>query len=213
MKYIWTGITLGLLTLAVGTLKVVASSEVGIHIEFSDIKDTFSRHIVKYIGDCPGEYRSGIAEDGDLRFISRTTEPDKPLKVRLTNLRSGKRIERDYKKIGLGSNDFTLTQLGNSRGSHEIEYVIYDKDTKESIETGKFGYNVTVSQETRRIDANWKIELYCVDDYAYKKKLNECRNIGIRQVKYCNGSRTNDIRDRGVVNLDRKNLEIDLDIH
>ena len=213
MKHILTGISLGLLTLALGALKVVASSEVGIHIEFSDIKNTFSRHVVKYIGECPGEYRYGMAEDGDLRFISRTAEPDKTLKVSLTNLRSGKRIERDYKKTGLGSNDFTLTQLGNSRGSHEIEYVIYDKNTKKSIETGTFFYNVTVSQETKRINANWKIELYCVDDYAYKKKLNECRNIGIRQVKYCNGSRTRDIRNRGVLNLDRKNIEIDLDIH
>ena len=50
MKHILTGISLGLLTLAVGTLKVVASSEVGLHIEFSDIKNTFSRHVVKYIG-------------------------------------------------------------------------------------------------------------------------------------------------------------------
>lgn len=211
MKYI-TGITLGLLTLAVGTLKVTASSTAGLHIEFSEIKDTFSRHLVKYIGECPGEFWFGLAEDGDLRFISRTTEPDKPLKVSLTNLRTGKRINRDYQKKGQGSNDFNLTQLGNSDGIHEIEYAIYNKDTKESLETGTFTYNVTSSQETKEIKANWTLELYCVDDYDYKKNLNECYYVGVREVKYCQGIRTGEIRDRGIVNLNRKNLEINLDI-
>ena len=212
MKYIFAGVAVGLLTLVGGTLKVTASSAAGLHIEFSEIKDTFHRHFVKYIGECPGESSSGVAENGDLRFISSTTEPQKKLKVSLTNLRTGKRIERDYKKIGLGSNDFNLTQLGNSDGGHEVEYVIYDKDTKESLETGKFTYNVTVSEETKEVNADWKLELYCVDDYDYKKKLNECKTVGIRQVKYCRGSKTGDIRDRGIVNLDRKTVEIDLDI-
>ena len=209
MKYVFASVAVSLVTLAGGILTVRASSVAGFHIEFSDIKDTFNRHLVKYIGDCPGDYRSGMAEDGDLRFISRTTEPQKKLKVSLINLRTGKKIERDYKKAGRGSNDFNLTQLGNGDGSHEVEYAIYHKDTKESLETGRFTYNVTSSQETKERKANWKLELYCVNDSD--KKLNECTTIGSRQVKYCQGSRTGDIRNRGVVNLDRKTVEIDLD--
>ena len=212
MKYIVAGVAVGLLTLVMGTWKVTASSTAGLHIEFSDIKDNFNRHLVKYVGDCPDEIWSGMAEDGDLRFISRTTEPNKKLKVSLINLRTGRRINRDYKKAGRGSNDFNLTQLGNSNGSHEIEYTIYHKDTKASLETGTFTYNVTSSQETREIKANWKLELYCTDDYDYKKKLNECEDVAIRQVKYCRGSRTSDIRNYGIVNLDRTKVEIDLDI-
>ena len=212
MKYIFAGAALSILAVTVGVIKVVASPGVGIHIEFSEIKDTFSRHLVKYIGECPGEYWSGIAEDGDLRFISRTTEPNKKLKVQLTNLRTGRQISRDYKKAGRGSNDFTLTQLGNSDGSHEVEYAIYHNDTKAILEAGTFTYNVTSSQETREIKATWKLELYCVDGYDYKKKLNECEEIAIREVKYCRGRKTRDIHNHGIVNLDRKKVEIDLDI-
>lgn len=212
MKYIVASLAISLLALTVGKVNVIASSVAGLHIEFSDIKDTFNRHLVKYIGECPDEFWSGLAEDGDLRFISHNTEPNKKLKVSLTNLRTGKRINRDYKKPSLGSNDFNLTQLGNSNGSHEIEYAIYNKDTKERLETGSFTYNITSSQETREIMANWKLELYCIDDYDHKKKLNECKTIGSRQVKYCRGQRTSDIRDRGIVNLDRDRVYIDINI-
>lgn len=211
MKYIFAGVTIGLLTLASGTWKAVASSEVGLHIEFSEIKDTFTRHLVKYIGECPGESRSGIAENGDLRFISKTTEPNKKLEVNLINTRTGKKIRRDYKKLGRGSNDFNLTQLGNNAGSHGVEYAIFDKDTKEILETGSFTYNVELSEETKERNANWKLELYCASDSD--KKLNECNTIGSREVKYCQGSKTGDVRDRGIVNLDRKTVEIDLDIN
>ena len=211
-KYIFASSALSILAVTSGVVKGVAFPEAGIHIEFSQIKDSFSRHLVKYIGECPGEYWSGIAEDGDLRFISLTTEPDKKLKVQLTNLRTGRQIRRDYKKEGRGSNDFTLTQLGNSDGSHEVEYAIYDHHTKAILETGTFTYNVTVSEKTRKTKANWKLELYCADDYDYKQKLNECYNLGIREVKYCWGERTGKYRHYGIVNLDRKNIEIDLDI-
>ncbi len=212
MKYIFAGAVLSILAVTGGMIKVLASPGAGIHIEFSQIKDSFTRHFVKYIGECPRQYWYGIAEDGDLRFISLTTEPNKKLKVQLTNLRTGRQIRRDYKKAGRGSNDFTLTQLGNSDGSHEVEYAIFHNDTKAILEAGTFTYNVTSSQKTQKTKANWKLELYCVDDYDYKKKLNECKNLGIREVKYCWGERTDKYRHHGIVNLDRKKVEIDLDI-
>lgn len=211
MKYIIAGIALGLLNLAAIKVKVTASSEVGLRMEFSNIKDTFSRHLVKYIGDCPGEYSSGIAENGDLRFISFTTEPNRPLKVSLTNLRSGKRIERDYKKIGLGSNDFNLNQLGNDDGSHEVEYAIYHKDTKESLETGTFNYNVSVSKETKERNAYRKIELYCASDE--EEKLKKCKSVRSREVKYCPDGRNSQVRDLGIVDLNYRKVEIDVNRH
>ena len=148
-----TVITLAFL---IPTAKVIADSDVGIHIEYSEIKDTFHRHLTKYIGDCPGESWSGIAQDGDLRFIDYNTEPSKQLKVDLINITSGKKITRDYKKVQRGSNDFTLTQLGNSDGEHNIEYLIYDKNTKQAVATGNFTYTITSSQEIKERDAQWK---------------------------------------------------------
>ncbi|MGK7952629.1 MAG: hypothetical protein AB4368_28530 [Xenococcaceae cyanobacterium] len=208
MKYIVASLALGLVTLAAGTVEVRASATAGLRLEFSNIRDAFSRNIIRYTGECPGEERYGVAEDGDLRFISHTTEPNKSLKVSLTNLRSGKRIKRDYKKVGLGSNDFNLTQLGNRDGSHEVEYAIYDKDTKENLETGTFTYNVTVYEHTQRRNGNWKQELYCATD-AFEK-LEKCKIIGSREVKYCQGRRTNDIRDRGIVHFNSPKIEINI---
>lgn len=94
MKYIVAGLALGLVTLAVSTEKIRASATVGLRSEFSNIREVFSLNIIRYTGECPGETRYGVAEDEDLRFISHNTEPDRSLKVSLTNLRSGKRIER-----------------------------------------------------------------------------------------------------------------------
>ena len=229
MKYVVAGVMVGFLTIVAGTIKVAASSEAGLRIKYSDIQNNFSRYWVKYWGECPGEFRAGIAEDGDLRFISRTTEPDKKLKVSLTNLRTGKKIERAYKKPNLGSNDFNLTQLGNSNGKHEVKYAIYNKDTNKSLETGTFTYNVDVFEETRERRGNWKLEHYCLDEYKddysnnnysnhnynnndNQKKLGDCRIIGSREVKYCQGQRTRDIHDLGIVNLDRDRVDIDIDI-
>ena len=200
-----TVITLGTL---IPAATVIADSGVGIHIEFSEIKDTFSRHLTKYIGDCPGESWSGIAQNGDLRFIDKNIEPNKQLKVELINISTGKKITRDYKKSQRGSNDFTLSQLGNSDGAHNIEYRIYDKSTKATVATGNFTYNVTSSEETKKRDAQWKIELYCASDSD--DKLQDCNTIGSRKVKYCNGIRTGDIYNQGTFNLDRKTVEINL---
>jgi len=200
-----TIITLGTL---IPTATVIADSGVGIHIEFSEIKDTFHRHLTKYVGDCPGESWSGIAQDGDLRFIDRNIEPNKQLKVNLINLSTGKELTRNYKKTRLGSNDFTLSQLGNRDGEHNIEYQIYDKSSKATVATGNFSYIVTSSEEIREIDAQWKLELYCASDSD--DKLKDCDTIGGRKVKYCNGTRTNDTYNQKTFNLDRKTVEIDL---
>lgn len=88
---------------------VLANSEAGLHIEFSELKNKFHRHLVKYEGECPGAYWSGIAQTGDLRFIDRQVTPAKKLKVDLINLSTGRKITRHYQKPQLGSNDFTLT--------------------------------------------------------------------------------------------------------
>ena len=196
------------LTSLIVTSKVIASTDVGIHIEFSEIKDTFHRHLTKYLGDCPGESWSGIAQNGDLRFIDRNIEPSKQLKVNLINLTTGKKITRDYKKTQRGSNDFTLTQLGNSDGEHNIEYQIYDKSTKETVATGNFIYTVTSSKETKEREAQWKLELYCASDYH--EKLQDCDTIAGRKIKYCDGRRTDDLQNLGTFDLDRKTVEIDL---
>lgn len=209
MKYIVAGLALGLVTLAVSTEKIRASATAGLRSEFSNIREVFSLNIIRYTGECPGETRYGVGEDEDLRFISHNTEPDRSLKVSLTNLRSGKRIKRDYKKVGLGSNDFNLTQLGNRDGIHEVEYAIYDKDTKENLETGIFTYDVTVYEQTQRRNGDWKQELYCATN-AFEK-LDKCKIIGSREVKYCQGRRTNDIRDRGIVHIDSPKIEIIID--
>lgn len=207
MKRLFSSIVTTLAVL-IPVAKVIASSDVGIHIEYSSIKDTFHRHLTKYIGDCPGESWSGVAQNGDLRFIDRNTEPNKQLKVDLINLTTGKKITRNYKKIQLGSNDFTLTQLGNSDGEHNIEYRIYDKSTKQAIATGNFSYTITSSREIIELDAQWKLELYCDSDS--NAKLQDCKTIGSRKVKYCDGRKTGDIYNQGTFNLDRKTVEIDL---
>lgn len=188
--------------------KVIASSDVGIHIEYSEIKDTFHRHLTKYTGDCPGESWSGIAQNGDLRFIDYSIEPNKQLKVDLLNTATGKKITRDYKKAQRGSNDFTLTQLGNSDGEHNIEYRIYDQSTKEAVATGNFTYTVTSSEDIQEREAQWKLELYCASDS--NEKLQDCKTIGSRKVKYCDGTRTSDVYNQGTFNLDRTIIEINL---
>ena len=43
-----------------------------------------------------------------------------------------------------------------------------------------------------------------------KKKLKDCNTIASRKVKYCSGSRTGDVQNRGTFNLDRKTVEINL---
>ncbi|ELS04559.1 hypothetical protein Xen7305DRAFT_00042940 [Xenococcus sp. PCC 7305] len=207
MKILFPATVITLVTL-VAAAKAIAAADVGLHIEFSEIKDTFHRHLTKYTGDCPGESWSGVAQDGDLRFIDHNFEPNKQLKVNLINVSTGKKITRDYKKIQRGSNDFTLKQLGNSDGEHNIEYQIYDKSSKETIATGNFTYTVTSSEETKQRDAQWKLELYCESDSS--DKLKDCDTLGSRKVKYCNGSRTSDVYNQRIFNLDRTTVEIDL---
>ena len=207
MKFLFST-TVIILAILIPIAKVIASSNVGIHIEYSDIKDIFHRHLTKYIGDCPGESWSGIAQHGDLRFIDYNTEPNKQLKVDLINITTGKKITRDYKKAQRGSNDFTLTQLGNNDGKHNIEYQIYDKNTKEAVATGKFTYTVTSSEEIKEREAQWKLELYCASDS--NKKLQDCQTIGSRKVKYCDGRKTSDIYNQGTFDLDRTRVEINL---
>ena len=206
MKYLLSASVLAIIGFA--TVKAIAASNAGLHIEFSEIKDTFERTLTKYTGDCPGETWSGIAQTGDLRFIDRGIEPDKNFKVNLINLTTGKKITRDYKKTGQGSNDFNLTQLGNNDGEHNIEYQIYNKDTKETVATGNFVYTVTSSEVTQQRDAEWKLELYCASDSD--RQLANCNTVASRKIKYCDGRKTNDVRDRGTFNLDRKTVEIDL---
>ena len=206
LKYLLSAAVITLATFS--TAKVIASSDAGLHIEFSEIKDTFHRTLTKYTGECPGEYWSGIAQNGDLRFIDYSTEPDRKLKVTLINLATGDKITRDYKKEKKGSNDFNLTQLGNSDGEHNIEYQIYNKSTKETVATGNFTYTVTSSEEVKPRDAEWKLELYCPSDP--NKKLKDCNTIASRKIKYCGGVRTGDVENQKIFNLDNRTVEIDL---
>ena len=208
MNLLKATIILATLTITATAMKVIAASDVGIHVEFSEIKDTFHRHVVKYVGDCPGEDSSGLAADGDLRFISYKTEPNRKLKVDLINLRTGKKITRDYKKSRLGSNDFNLSQLGNSNGDHSVEYQIYDKDSKKIIDSGNFTYTITVSQETKQRNAQWKLELYCTEDRNIS--IRDCKTVGKREIKYCQGINTGEVRNQGILNLDQKVIEINI---
>ncbi len=177
-------------------IKTIASSNAGLHLNKGSIRDDFHAHLVKYIGDCPGKYWSGLAVDGDIRFISRQTKPQKKLKVRLTNLRTGKEIKRDYKKAEKGSNDFTLGKIGNGDGIHKVEYEIYHKDTKDILESGNFSYQITSSQETKQRRGNWKLELFCVSDE--KVSVEQCDVVGQREVKYCQGTKTGDVRNQRI---------------
>lgn len=188
--------------------KDLTKTEAGLRIQFSELKDKFHRHLVKYEGDCPGDYWSGVAQTGDLRFIDRQTTPAKKLKVDLVNLSTGRKITRSYQKPELGSNDFTLTQLGNRDGEHKIDYTIYNRQTKEILSQGNFVYQVTSSQETHIRDAEWKLELSCSGDR--EKKLADCKQISARKLKYCDGKKTGDSEHYKTFNLDRKTVEIDL---
>ncbi|MDJ0742306.1 MAG: hypothetical protein QNJ32_02970 [Xenococcaceae cyanobacterium MO_167.B27] len=208
MRFLKTSIIVCLLIIIGTAIKVVAYDDVGIHVEFSEIKDTFHRHLVKYVGDCPGETWSGLAADGDLRFISYNTEPNKRLEVNLINLRTGKKITRDYKKVQLGSNDFNLRQLGNEDGEHNVEYQIYNKDTKQTIESGNFTYTITTSEEIKQRNANWKLELFCAQDG--NRKIRYCDTVGKREIKYCQGRKTGETRNQGIINLDQNLVRIDL---
>lgn len=209
MKFLKLTLYFGFTFLSLATVsKVVANGEAGLRIQFSELKDKFHRHLVKYEGDCPGNYWSGIAQDGDLRFIDRQITPAKKLKVDLINLSTGKKITRKYQKPQLGSNDFNLTQLGNRDGEHQIDYTIYHRETKEVLSQGNFVYQVTSSVETHIRDAEWKLELYCPKDH--NKKLAECKEISARKVKYCDGQRTGSPQHYKTFNLDRKTVEIDL---
>ena len=206
MKYWLSASVLAIVGCA--TAQAITASDAGLHIEFSEIKNTFHRTLTQYTGECPGESWSGIAQKGDLRFIDYGIEPDKKLKVNLINLNTGKRITRDYKKSGQGSNDFNLTQLGNNDGDHSIEYQIYHKDTKETLATGNFVYTVTSDKVTQQRDAEWKLQLYCVDDA--NRTLADCNTVASRKIKYCDGRKTRDVQNKGTFNLDRKTVEIDL---
>ncbi len=214
MKFLKFALCVGFAFLSLASVsRVVANNsseneEAGLHIEFSELKDTFHRHLVKYEGDCPGNYWSGIAQTGDLRFIDRQTNPSKQLKVDLINLSTGKKITRKYQKPQLGSNDFNLTQLGNRDGEHKIDYTIYNRQTKEVLSQGNFVYFVTSSVETHPRYAEWKLELYCPSDR--EKKLADCKEISARKVKYCDGRRTGNPSHYKTFDLDRKTVEIDL---
>ena len=183
--------------------KVVASNQnvknnlsvlrAGLHIESSDIKYRFSRHLVKFIGDCPGANWSGIAETGDIRFIDQKINPAKKLKVDLFNHKTGRKITRKYYKPKLGSNDFNLPQLGNSDGEHNVDYTIYHRETKEVISQGSFIYIVKSTSETKRRQAEWKRELYCASDR--NDKISDCKKVAARDVKYCGGKKTGITRE------------------
>ena len=207
MKFLLSLLSLSIV--AVTTPKAIANSEAGLHLEYSELKNSFERVLTRYTGDCPGESWSGLAQNGDLRFIDYSTEPNKDLKVNLINLATGDKITRDYKKAQLGSNDFNLTQLGNSDGEHNIEYQIYSKSTKETIATGQFSYTVTSSEVSEQRNANWKMELYCAEDT--NRKLKDCNAIASRKIKYCDGVRSDSSVPKGTFNLDRRTVEIDLD--
>lgn len=144
-----------------------------------------------------------------MRFISYKTEPNKKLKVNLINLRTGKKITRDYKKNQLGSNDFNLSQLGNDEGNHSVEYQIYHKDIKNTIESGNFTYTITSSQETHSRNAEWKLELFCTENYN-NTNIRNCNTVGKREVKYCQGIKTGEVRNQGIINLDQKLIEINI---
>jgi hypothetical protein len=206
MRHLIVGSALGFIALTGVVIKATASPNAGFHLNVGAIQDTFHAHLVEYVGDCPGKFWSGLAVDGDLRFISRQTEPQKKLKVRLTNLRTGKAIDRDYKKADKGSNDFNLPQLGHEDGKHDIEYQIYHKDTEEILESGNLTYTVTSSQETKQRNGNWKLELFCASNSL--TPIEQCDLIGQREVKYCQGYKTRDVRNETIVRREPRYIPI-----
>lgn len=196
VKSLFIGSALGFVAFTGAAIKTIASPNAGFHLNVGSIRDSFHAHLVEYLGDCPGRYWSGLAVDGDIRFISRQTEPQKKLKVRLVNLRTGKEIKRDYKKAQKGSNDFTLKQIGNGNGIHEVEYEIYHKDTQNIWERGDFSYKITSSKETKQRHGNWKLELFCASNEQIP--VEQCDVVGQREVKYCQGYKTGDVRNQRI---------------
>ncbi len=196
-QHLILGSTIGFLALTGAAIKATASSNAGLHLNVGSIRETFQAHLVEYFGECPGREWYGLAVDGDIRFISRETEPQKKLKVRLTNLRTGKSIKRDYKKNKKGSNDFSLKQIGNQSGIHNVEYEIYHKNTEEVLERGDFRYQITFSQERRQRNGNWQLELFCASNPG--TSVEQCGTVGQREVLYCQGTKTNKFRNQGIV--------------
>ena len=188
---------LGFMALTGATIKATASSNAGLHLNIGSIREIFEAHLVEYFGECPGRYWSGLAINGDIRFISRQTEPQKKLKVRLINLRTGKEIKRNYKKPQKGSNDFSLKKIGNEKGIHNVEYEIYHKDTEKILEKGEFRYEVTFSQETKPRNGNWQLELFCASNT--NTPVEQCAIVGKREVLYCQGTKTNRFRNQDIV--------------
>ena len=87
--------------------------------------------------------------------------------------------------------------------------VLVDRDANVNLFfREKFTYKVTVYEQTQRRNGNWKQELYCATDAL--AKLEKCKIIGSREVKYCQGRRTNDIRDRGIVHFNSPKIEINI---
>ena len=166
----------------------LASVKAGLQIEFNQLEDTFHRHLVKYVGECPGNSWTGVAQNGDLRFLDQKITPAKKLKVDLVNQTSDKKITRKYYKPKLGSNDFNLTQLGNRDGKHNVDFTIYHSKTKKVMSRGSFVYHVTSSTETQTRRATWQRELYCASDR--NDKISECKRVAARMVKHCNGRST-----------------------
>ncbi len=196
-KHLILGSAIGLIAVTGATIKATASSNAGLHLNVGSIRETFQAHLLEYFGECPGRYWYGLAVDGDIRFISRQTEPEKKLRVRLTNMRTGKEIKRNYKKAKKGSNDFSLKQIGNQTGIHNVEYEIYHKDTEEIAERGNFRYEVTFSQERKQRNGNWQLELFCASNAEIP--VEQCETVGQREVLYCQGTKTNKFRNQGIV--------------
>ncbi|MDJ0650629.1 MAG: hypothetical protein QNJ60_18205 [Xenococcaceae cyanobacterium MO_188.B19] len=196
-QHLMVGSAIGFMALTGAAIKATASSNAGLHLNVGAIRETFQAHLVEYFGECPGRDWYGLAVDGDIRFISRQTEPQKKLKVRLTNLRTGKVIKRDYKKAKKGSNDFSLKQIGNQSGIHNVEYEIYHKDTDKILETGNFRYQITFSQETKQRNGNWQLELFCASNE--QTPVEQCETVAQREVLYCQGTKTNKFRNQGIV--------------
>lgn len=131
----------------------------GLSLKTDTITSSFQWYLSRFGGYCPTQW-SGSAASDDIRFISLSTPPAKNLKVQLISLTTGESLEKGYEQEGKGSSDFSLRKLGETDGTHEIEYLIFDKDTEVVLEEGSFAYTVITAQTDF---AQWPGSDYCHD--------------------------------------------------
>lgn len=158
-------------------LAIATDPEVGLRIDRSQILETFSGERLEFFGDCPGSRLSGAASSRDIRFLSGTLPPAKHLRVHLTNVTTGQSLKKDYDRPEKGSNDFALSRLGNTDGSHTIDYQIANKKTDIVLETGRFSYQVAIATTRQERNGTWRVENFCIGGGS----VRDCKTFEVRR--------------------------------